>query len=662
MADKKNDGGEAGFSFDNVFPSGAPLSSLMEMQGEAMRSLFSQFSSGMGEGSPVPTPTLPEGISAGDMGDLGEWAKAAGEMQAMWLKFITNQAGKAAKGSGLGKNLLDPAQWLLVSQSMVKTLPGDLAKSQAKLAGDAMQLWQGVSKQMLSGAGDLASAVTGGSAGDKEAPQLPRSDRRFADPAWSENPAFALLHQTYLMLTEYFQHAVADMKGIESEQKTQLKFAINALSDAMSPGNFLATNPVVLKRTVETRGQNLVRGLRHLIADLERGQLTHTDPNAFTLGENLAATPGKVVAQTDLYQLIQYSPSTKDVYEVPLVIFPPWINRFYILDLTAKKSFIKWAVDQGITVFVVSWKSADASMGDVVWDDYIRGQIEAIDTIRDRLDVPSVHTIGYCVAGTTLAATLAILTAREEADKVKSATFFTAQVDFDRSGDLKHFIGDGQLEMIDQLSPEGYLDGRYLAATFNALRGKDLIWNYVINNYLLGEDYPAFDLLHWNGDVTNLPAKWHNDYLRDLYRDNKLVVPGALAADGTPIDLTVVETPAYIQAGREDHIAPAESVWRLTNHFKGPVEFLLAGSGHIAGVVNHPDAGKYQYWLGDKDAASLSEFIESATEHPGSWWPHWQEWLDGQDGKKVPATGKRKPGGRGDKVLEDAPGSYVKTR
>lgn len=658
MADKENGEPGKGSPFDSI----APLGSFLEMQSEALRSLFSQTPMGQGDDTSHLTPTFPENPDPKQFGDLGEWAKAGAEMQQMWLTFVAGQAAKAAQGPTLGKNLLDPAQWLLVTQSMVKTLPSDIARSHAKLAGETMQLWQGVASQMLNHAGELAGRGKDADAENADASALPKSDRRFADPAWRENPAFALLHQTYLMLTEYFQQAAAKMDGIENEKKAQLTFAVNALSEAMSPGNFLLTNPVVLKRTMETRGQNLVAGMRHLIADLERGQLTHTDPNAFTLGENLAATPGKVVAQTPLYQLIQYSPATKKVFEVPLVIFPPWINRFYILDLTAKKSFIKWAVDQGITVFVVSWKSADESMGDVVWDDYIRGQIEAIDTIRERLDVPSVHTIGYCVAGTTLAATLAVLTARGEADKVKSATFFTAQVDFDRSGELKHFIGDGQLEMIGQLSPSGYLDGRYLAATFNALRGKDLIWNYVINNYLLGEDYPAFDLLHWNGDVTNLPAKWHNDYLRDLYRDNKLVVPGALEADGTPIDLTLVETPTYVQAGREDHIAPAESVWRLTDHFKGPLEFLLAGSGHIAGVVNHPDAGKYQYWLGDQNAGSLTEFIESATEHPGSWWPHWLEWLSSQDSKNVGATGRRKPGGRGDSVIEDAPGTYVKTR
>ncbi|MEL7444617.1 MAG: class I poly(R)-hydroxyalkanoic acid synthase [Pseudomonadota bacterium] len=623
-----------------------PFRAFFDMQGEAMREMFAQSMPGKGHGE-ATFPSLPQG------GEITDWAKAGGELQKLWLEFLAYQAKEAAEKVTEGNNPLDPAQWLLMSQSLLKQVSDGPLQSSAKLAQESMQLWQGVLGQLVKSG---AQSDTG------ESPALPRSDRRFKDPAWREQPAFALLHQTYLMLAEYFQKSARSMKGVGGEQRKQLEFAVNALAEAMSPDNFLLTNPVVMNRTIETRGQNLVRGMRHLINDLKRGQLTHTDPDAFTLGENLAASPGKVVHETPLYQLIQYSPSTKEVYEVPLIIFPPWINRFYILDLTPKKSFIKWAVDQGITVFVVSWKSADESLGDVVWDDYIRAQIESIDTVRDRLGAPHVHTIGYCVAGTTLAATLAILARRKQADKVKSATFFTAQVDFEKSGDLKHFIDEGQLEMIGQLSPQGYLDGRYLAATFNALRGKDLIWNYVVNNYLLGEDYPAFDLLHWNGDVTNLPAKWHNDYLRDLYRDNKLVVSDALEADGTPIDLKRVKTPSFVQAGREDHIAPAESVWRVTEHFAGPVEFLLAGSGHIAGVVNPPASNKYQYWVGDSDTPSLRAYIESAEEHPGSWWPHWVDWLAQQDSKRVPATGKRKPGGRGAPVLEDAPGRYVKTR
>ncbi len=636
----------------NPFGSGEQFRALFDMGGEAMREMFSQVmpQSGTGEGL---ESVLPNGIGPGD---LAEWGKASAELQKMWLEFVTHQAKSAAQNATKGKGLLDPAQWLTISQGMVQQFPKGAFDAQTKLAQDQLALWKGVLEQFVS------SAAKGGAGKDEDTPALPMKDRRFADPAWREHPAFAILHQTYLMLTQYFQQSVRSMEGLDKEKRKQLEFAVTALSEAMSPDNFLLTNPVVMKRTIETKGQNLVRGMRHLINDLKRGQLTHTDPDAFTLGKNLAATPGKVVHETPMFQLVQYSPSTKDVYEVPLVIFPPWINRFYILDLTPKKSFIKWAVDQGLTVFVVSWKSADETMADIIWDDYIRAQIEAIDTIRERLKVPHVHAIGYCVAGTTLAATLALLARRDEASKVKSATFFTAQVDFEKSGELKHFIDEGQLEMISNLSSQGYLDGRYLAATFNALRGKDLIWNYVVNNYLLGEDYPAFDLLHWNGDVTNLPSKWHNDYLRDLYRDNKLVVPDALSADGTPIDLTRVETPSFVQAGREDHIAPAESVWRLTDHFAGPLEFLLAGSGHIAGVVNPPAAGKYQYWVGDSNAPSLKAYIESAVEHPGSWWPHWLDWLAKQDSAKVAATGKRKPGGRGDAVVEDAPGRYVKTR
>jgi polyhydroxyalkanoate synthase len=606
-----------------------PFSAFFDMQGEAMRDVWGQF---------VPTggalPTMK------DWAEIGEWAEAAQALQSMWLQFLGEKAAESAAKPAP----LDPAQWMLMAQGWAKAQPFDLS-AQQKLAEDTLALWQG---------------VFGGGSGEEA--DLPRKDRRFADPTWRQHPAFALLHQTYLMLAEYFTKSAQQIEGVDAEKKAQLTFAVKALVEAMSPDNFLLTNPVVLQRTIDTRGQNLVKGMRHLIADLERGQLTHTDANAFTLGENLAATPGKVVHETPLYQLIQYSPTTDEVLAVPLVIFPPWINRFYILDLTPKKSFIRWAVAHGLSVFVVSWKSADASMKDVVWDDYIRAQIEVIDHIRERLAVPAVHAIGYCVAGTTLAATLAILARRGEADKVKSATFFTAQVDFEKAGELLNFVDEGQLDMIANLTPEGYLDGRYMAAAFNMLRGRDLIWNYVVNNYLLGEDYPAFDLLHWNGDVTNLPAKWHQAYLRDLYRDNRLVVPDAMQADGTPIDLTRIQTPAYIQAGVEDHIAPAESVWRLTRHLRGDTTFLLAGSGHIAGVVNPPEAKKYQYWTGDSRAASLAAFRESAIEHPGSWWPHWREWLECQDAAKVPATGKRAPGGKGDTTIEDAPGRYVKAR
>ena len=488
------------------------------------------------------------------------------------------------------------------------------------------------------------------------------SDRRFTAPQW-EHPVFDLVRQSYQVMSEHMLTAADQLVGLADHEKAKMDFALRSIIEAMSPANSPFTNPVALERAMETNGASLISGMQNLIQDMQRGQITHTDPTAFKLGENIAATKGKVVHQTPLYQLIQYDPTTEDVLETPLIIFPPWINRFYILDLTAEKSFIKYCVDHGITVFIVSWKSADSTMKDIVWDDYIAAQIDAIDTARSVLDVRDVHAIGYCVAGTTLAATLSILAATDAADKVRSATFFTAQVDFSTGGELLHFIDDQQIAMMEALSaPQGYMDGRFLALTFNMLRGKDLIWSTVVKNYLLGEDYPAFDLLHWNGDVTNLPAKWHRNYVIDLYRDNRLVKPDDLSALGTPIDLRRVKTPTYIQAGREDHIAPAESVWKLHDHFTGPKKFVLAGSGHIAGVVNPPAQMKYQYWTNDAAAPSLEAFIAGATETKGSWWPDWIAWLTEKGNARVPANGGRQPGQGTLKALESAPGSYVKAR
>jgi polyhydroxyalkanoate synthase len=495
-----------------------------------------------------------------------------------------------------------------------------------------------------------------------EAAAAPEKDKRFAAAQWRDNPYFAWIRQSYALLAEHLLRGVDQIEGVDEKTRTQLRFAAKGFIDAASPSNFAFTNPEVIEKTIETKGQNLLDGMQKMLADIGKGQLTHTDPTAFEVGRNLATTPGKVVKRTPLYELIQYAPTTETVLKTPLVIFPPWINRFYILDLTPEKSFIRWAVDQGVTVFMVSWKSADASMVDVAWDDYVAAQVDAVDTIRELLGVPSVHTIGYCVAGTTLAATLAWLAAKEEADKIASATFFTAQVDFSRAGDLTNFIDDEQLALVGALSPEGFLDGRYMAATFNLLRGRDLIWNYVTNNYLLGKDYAAFDLLHWNGDTTNLPAKWHLAYLTDLYRDNLLVKPGALSIAGVPLDLSKVTTPSYVQAGREDHIAPPESVWKLTHHFAGPLKFVLAGSGHIAGVVNPPAAGKYQYWTNDAKAETLDSFVAGARETKGSWWPDWIEWLRAHGADMVAADGARVPGGGNLPAIEDAPGSYVRAR
>ena len=493
-----------------------------------------------------------------------------------------------------------------------------------------------------------------------------RKDRRFASPEWSENPVFETIKQSYLAISDRLLGSVEEIEGIDEEARQKMRFATKSFVDAMAPSNFALTNPDVMKKTIETRGENLLGGLRNMLDDIRGGQLTQTRKGAFEVGRNLAATPGKVVYENELFQLIHYAPVTGEVLETPVIVFPPWINRFYILDLTPEKSFVRWCVENGISLFMVSWKSADESMADVTLDDYVlRGQITAIDQVRDLLGVEGVHAIGYCVAGTTLAATLAYLVAKGEAAKVRSATFFTAQVDFADAGDLKLFLGSETMGLLDQITKEkGFLDGRYMAATFNLLRGRDLIWNYVINNYLMGEEPAPFDLLHWNSDVTNLPAGWHRDYLETFYKQNKLVEKGGISVAGTPIDLSTIATPAYIQAGREDHIAPPESVWKIMRFLQGPKRFVLAGSGHIAGVVNPPAAGKYQYWINQADPAptSLDEFIAGASETKGSWWPDWLAWLNKLDPKTVAAKGARIPGGGSLKAIEDAPGRYVKSR
>lgn len=634
---------------------------MLTLQGEAMRQLIMPFLS-MTPGSTAddgPNAASQHGSSAESSGkadgaeqaEPAQWLETITRLQALWLEFQQTLLAEGTKA----KPFADTQRWFTYLQSFWQGLPFADTAMQERLWQESTELWQAVL-----GLYDIGAKE--GEAGEGTV-QLPRKDRRFTNPLWRENPAFAIIHQTYLILAEQIEGAAGTLGGhLPEDKREQMRFALRCLADALSPANFPSTNPLVLQRTLETNGQNLVKGMEHLLADLKRGQLSHTDADAFVVGRDVAITPGKVVHETPLFQLIQYTPTTDSVHETPLVICPPWINRFYILDLNPQKSFVRWAVEQGLSVFILSWKSADETMADVAWDDYIRAQIDAVEVVCQRLGVPHVHAIGYCAAGTTLAATLAILARRGQDAMIRSATFFTAQVDFEKAGELKVFCDDATLAMADQLMARGYLDGRYMAATFNALRSQDLIWNYVISNYLLGEDYPAFDLLFWNGDTTNLPARWHRDYTRDLYRDNKLIIPDALSADGTPIDLSRVETPCYIQAGREDHIAPPESVFRMTRHFTGPQRFVLAGSGHIAGVVNPPSSGKYQYWTNERPVCDLDEFVAGATEHPGSWWTDWISWIQDHADPMVPATGPRAPGGPGDKVIEDAPGRYVLMR
>ncbi len=563
--------------------------------------------------------------------DWQHWTFVMGRAQQMLMDAWVDGLNKDAPMAGLKGATSDPMAWMTAG---------------AEAWSKGLESW-GKMLGMTSDAGQ-------------------RRDRRFAAPEWSDNPVFDTIRQSYLAISDQLLTRVEDMEGIDDAMRQKLRFATKSFVDAMAPSNFALTNPEVMKKTIETRGENLLSGLRNMLDDIGRGQLSHTKQGVFEVGKNLAATPGKVIHETPLYQLIQYTPTTDKVMTTPLIVFPPWINRFYILDLTPEKSFVAWCVDQGISLFMASWKSADESIADVTLDDYVlKGQVDAIDAVRDALDVEAVNVIGYCVAGTTLAATLAYLEAKGEGAKVKSATFFTAQVDFSEAGDLKLFLGDETMGLLDQLTKEkGYLDGRYMAATFNLLRGRDLIWNYVVNNYLMGEEPAPFDLLHWNGDVTNLPAGWHRDYLDTLYRSNKLAQKGGISVAGTSIDLSTVKTPAYIQAGREDHIAPPESVWKVMGHFAGPKRFVLAGSGHIAGVVNPPAAGKYQYWTNNSDPAprTLEEFVAGASETKGSWWPNWLDWLKQLDPTVVEANGARIPGKGKRKAIEDAPGRYVRER
>jgi polyhydroxyalkanoate synthase len=560
--------------------------------------------------------------------EMAHWTGMIGQAQQMLMAHGATAALKA--GDDFAKSM---AQMPIVDA-------GSLANAPGAMWAEALGFW----KSMLP-----ESKGTG-------------TDRRFASPDWQE-PLFDLIRQTYSLVADQFLTVIDKAPGLEPKQADQLRFAARNFIEAMSPTNFPLTNPQVVAKIVETRGKNLITGLQRMLDDATSGQLRHVDKDSFELGRNIAMTPGKVVYEAPLFQLIQYSPTTEQVSETPLIIFPPWFNRFYILDLAPEKSYVKWAVDQGITVFIVSWKSADASVAHVLMDDYVlNGEWEAIEVVTRLLDVPSAHVVGYCVAGTALSMLLAWAHATGNEGKVASATFFTAQVDFSESGDLSLFVDDAQLKMMGSMAKDGVFDGRYMAMTFNLLRSRDLIWNYVVNNYLLAEDYKSFDLLHWNGDVTNLPAGWQQAYLTDLYRDNLLVKPGALSVAGTPIDLSTIKTPVYAQAGREDHIAPPGSVWKMTHHLNGPLRFVLAGSGHIAGVVNHPSANKYQYWTNEAKVGTLDEFVAGATEHKGSWWPDWLAWLRGHGSKTVPAEGARIPGAGSLSAIEDAPGRYVRMR
>ncbi|MEX1082773.1 MAG: class I poly(R)-hydroxyalkanoic acid synthase [Xanthobacteraceae bacterium] len=522
---------------------------------------------------------------------------------------------------------------------------------QTKLGGAYLELWGNAVKRL---AGEPAPAVM----------QPNPKDKRFADPEWSSNQFFDFLKQAYLLTAVWAERLVNDVDKLDPHTKQKAEFYVRQVANAISPSNFVLTNPELLRETFASNAENLVRGMHMLAEDIQSGggelRIRQTDQSIFELGRNLATTPGKVVFQNDLMQLIQYAPSTESVLKVPVVIFPPWINKYYVLDLTPEKSIVKWCVDQGLTVFVVSWVNPDARLASKTFEDYMReGPLAAFDAIKQATGESKVHAVGYCVGGTLLAATLAYLAAKRDS-RVLSATFFAAQVDFTYAGDLKVFVDEEQLAALERrMAERGYLEGGKMATTFNLLRSNDLLWPYIVKNYLKGERPAPFDLLYWNSDSTRLPAANHSYYLRNCYLENSLA-KGKMAIAGKKLDLHKIKVPVYMLAAREDHIAPAKSVFLGGKYFGGPVKFVLSGSGHIAGIVNPPAQKKYQYWTGAKPAgADLDKWIAKAKEHPGSWWQDWLTWLKAHNAERVKA---RKPGGGKLKPIEDAPGSYVKVR
>jgi polyhydroxyalkanoate synthase len=489
-------------------------------------------------------------------------------------------------------------------------------------------------------------------------------DKRFADPEWSQNQFFDFLKQAYLLTAQWGDRLIQDAAGLDEHTRKKAEFYVKQIANAISPSNFVLTNPELLRETLSSSGENLVRGMHMLSEDIKAGhgnlKLRQTAPSTFDVGRNLALTPGKVVFQNELMQLIQYEATTKNALKLPLLIVPPWINKFYILDLTPEKSFIKWCVDQGVTVFVMSWVNPDAKLVEKSFEGYMReGVIAALDAVEAATGEKQVNAIGYCVGGTLLSITLAYLAAKKQ-NRVKSATLFAAQVDFTYAGDLMVFIDEERIKQLEaHMKEQGYLEASRMANTFNMLRSNDLIWPYVVNNYMRGKNPLPFDILYWNSDATRMPAANHSFYLRNFYLDNNLT-KGKMKIAGVKLDLHKVTIPVYNLATREDHIAPAKSVLFGSQYFGGPVKYVLTGSGHIAGVINPPGKPKYQYWTGEKPSGSnVESWLKKATEYPGSWWPDWLEWLKAQDDETVPA---RKIGEGRLKPVEDAPGSYVKVK
>ncbi|MBM3580736.1 MAG: class I poly(R)-hydroxyalkanoic acid synthase [Alphaproteobacteria bacterium] len=589
----------------------------------------------------------PAGKPSASMADVAERA------QRLVVDFLTRHGPEIA--SSTTPDPLNIGNAFLEMTARLMADPVRIAQAQMSLWQDYLGLWQNAAARMMG----LDSTPFA---------EPERGDRRFKDAAWSDNQVFDFVKQSYLLTARWLQSTVRDVEGLDRRTAKKIDFYTRQFVEALSPTNFVMTNPEVLRATMESGGDNLLRGLTNLLADLERGKgrlaIRMTDMDAFEVGKNIAVSPGKVVFRNDLMELIQYQPSTAKVRKAPLLIIPPWINKFYILDLRQENSFIKYAVDQGHTVFVISWVNPDAKLAAKTFDDYmLEGPIAALEAIERATGETGVNAVGYCIGGTLLACTLAYMAAKGDAKlttRIKSATFFTSMVDFADSGELGVFIDEQQLAILDNaMSKRGFLEGNEMAAAFNMMRGTDLIWSFVVNNYLLGKEPFPFDLLYWNSDSTRMPAAMHSFYLRAMYHENRLSQPGGITLANIALDLRKIKTPTYIMATREDHIAPWKSAYVATQLYGGPKRFVLAASGHIAGVVNPPAAKKYCHWLNDKTPKDPDDWLARATQREGSWWPDWDEWVKAYAGGEVPA---RVPGQGGLKALADAPGEYVRMR
>ncbi|OJX65806.1 class I poly(R)-hydroxyalkanoic acid synthase [Magnetospirillum sp. 64-120] len=574
-------------------------------------------------------------------------ANIAERAQRIVSEFVSRQASEP------GPQNFDPLNIGNAFMEMTAKMMSDpvkLVEANLTLWNDYLALWQNTARRLF---GEHAEPIA------KPDP----ADRRFKDEMWEENEVFDFIKQSYLLSARYMHGLVHGVEGLDDHTAQKVDFYTRQFVDAMAPSNFVLTNPEVLRTTVETGGENLIKGLDNLLSDLERGKgklsIKMTDYDAFKVGENIAVTPGKVVYQNDLMQLLQFDPTTETVADRPLLIVPPWINKYYILDLRPKNSFIKWAVDQGHTVFVISWVNPDEHLAAKGFADYmLEGPLAAIKAIEQATGHKEVNAVGYCLGGTLTVCTLAYMAAKGLTG-IASATLFTTMTDFSEPGELGVFIDEEQLVALEsRMNEAGYLDGRDMAMTFNMLRANDLIWSFVVNNYLLGKDPFPFDLLYWNSDSTRMPAAMHSFYLRKMYQQNLLVQPGGIQLDGVDIDLSKIKTPIYMLSAREDHIAPWKSTFALTQNSGGPVKFVLSASGHIAGVVNPPAANKYCYWTNAKKVKNPDTWLNGATQVEGSWWPDWHAWAT-KGTKTVPA---RHPGDGKLKVVEDGPGSYVKER